>query len=314
MKVAVIFNGQGAHYEGMGLDFVEAYPQARETFNLAEAVTGLDIRGLVSENFEQLQETRYAQVAIATTSLAIYNSIASMLPEVSYMAGLSLGEYTALLASGSIDTKAGIQLIQHRGNIMGDHCTELAKGEPFQMAAVMKLPLDVIRQIVSEVHQADTPLYIANMNADHQTIIAGSQASLDRFAEAAKAEGLKRLLPLSVEGPFHTPLMQACCMPFRKVLENVAFAEGQTPVISNTTVQAHDADSFRENLVRHLVEPVHWVQTIAYLQAAGVTHVLQIGPGDTLSRLLKRDKVPLDHYVIDKVEDIEGLAAFLKED
>lgn len=312
MKLAIIFNGQGAHYEGMGLDFQAEYAKAKEEFALAETITeGMPIRQWIESDIDQLKATRHAQVAITATSLAIYNSIAPNLPAISFMAGLSLGEYTALMASGMLPKEAGYQLLKSRGDIMSKHCEVLSQNTPVQMLAVMQMPFEAIEALVKEINETHDELYIANINSSQQVILAGTDITTTLFKNRAKELGYKKTMPLKVEGPFHSPLMSETSEPFAEVLAGVEFVESAIPVISNTTVTAHDVSNIKELLVRHLTEPVKWRQTIDYFLEQGVTHIIQIGPGKTLAQLLKREKGTPACLVIDKIEDVAEIQPFL---
>lgn len=310
MTLALIFNGQGAHYQGMGLDFVDQFPEAARVFDLASQVTGYDIRSLVDQDIEKLSQTRYAQVATAAVSMAIFELVKDRLPQVAYMAGLSLGEYSSLMASGMISLEEGFKLLKDRGDLMSDHCQHLEEEAPVAMEAVLKVDATVIEDLVAQV-SAEEELYVANYNSSTQTVIAGSQAGIDRFKQEGKEKGIKKTLPLSVEGPFHTPFMQAVCPKFEQVLETVDISAGRVPVISNTKVQVHQVEDLKGTLVQHLVEPVRWQHTIDYFLDQGVDQVVQIGPGKTLGNLLKREKVAPDYVVVDKLEDLEALNTFI---
>lgn len=313
MKLALIFNGQGAHYAGMGMDFDRQFPQASAVYEQAEAVTGWPLREWIQQEPERFGQTRYAQVAITSTSLAIYRSIQDLLPPVSYMAGLSLGEYSALVASGALDQASAFALLQERGELMSRQCETLASDSPCQMAAVMGVPYEECQALVAQVADQE-PLYIANINSSAQIIVAGTMAAVERFKEIAKAAGYKKVIPLKVEGPFHSPLMANAQEAMAQALEKVTFKQGDVPVISNTTLDLHQPESLSQVLVRHLVEPVYWKQTIDKLVEEGVTHLVQIGPGNTLAGLLKREGLPLKVQVLDKVEDLDALKNFLTEE
>ena len=154
-------------------------------------------------------------------------------------------------------------------------------------------------------------LYIANINSSAQVTVAGTEEATTQFKTLAREQGFKRIMSLQVEGPFHTPYMAPVCDPFSEALEKVTFREMEVPVVSNTTVTPHTTESVRELLVRHLVEPVRWKETIDYLVAEGVTKVIQIGPGKTLANLLKREENAPETLVIDKVEDVEKIESFI---
>lgn len=311
MSLAIIFNGQGAHYQNMGMDFIEKYPEAAAVFEQVEALTQYPIRQYITDDIDKLQETRYAQVAIAATSLAIYQSIKAQLPAIEYMAGLSLGEYSSLIASGMLDFEAGFDVLKKRGQLMTAHCEKLRETSEIVMAAVLKVPLDEIKTLIDEVNQTKEQLYLANINSSTQVTIAGTQEAIDRFKELAREKGYKKLMPLKVEGPFHSPYMAPVCDEFEEVLAAIPFHPGEATVISNTTVAPHTVEDVKGLLVRHLVESVRWKETIDYLVEQGVTKIIQIGPGKTLANLLKREANAPATLVIDTVEDVEKIKEFI---
>ena len=311
MSIAVIFNGQGAHYEGMGQDFVQEFKEAQAVYESVEAITGYPVREWITTDFDALKETRYAQVAIAATSLAILESIEEKLPAIDFMAGLSLGEYSALIASGAVQVDEGFELLKTRGELMTAHCETLRETSELAMDAVMKMPFEDIQAVVAEVNAEEEQLYIAHINSSAQVTVAGTEEATIQFKTLAREQGFKRIMPLQVEGPFHTPYMAPVCNPFSEALEKVTFREMEVPGVSNTTVTPHTTESVRELLVRHLVEPVRWKETIDYLVAEGVTKVIQIGPGKTLANLLKREENAPETLVIDKVEDVEKIESFI---
>lgn len=312
MKLAVIFNGQGAQSQNMGMDFVEEYDKAREVFEKAEAITDMPLRDWITNDIDKLSKTSYAQPAICATGLAIYKAVEGLLPEPSYFAGLSLGEYSSLIASGALKFDDGLQLLKVRGELMSNHCQKLEEEQPVAMAAAIKVEQDKLQSIIERLGGADAPLYLANINSSQQLIVAGTKKSLEKLDEELKEEGYRRTIPLKVEGPFHTPLMEEVQEPFRKALSEVTFYESKVPVISNTTLEAHEVQTTKELLTRHLIEPVHWRQTIDLFKENGVTHIVQIGPGNTLVQLLRREKDVPAFYLVDKVSDVEGLVEFLE--
>lgn len=310
MTFAVIFNGQGAQYPKMGLDFKVTYTQADQVFKEASEAFGDDISELVSDRFDALRQTCFAQPAISTVSLAIFKSIEHLLPKIDYMAGLSLGEYSALMASGALSVSEGIQLLAGRGRIMSDVCQVIQQEASPQMAAVIGMPLEVIETLIADIDD----LYIANLNARTQTILAGTRAGIKAFNVRAKEAGYRKGLPLKVEGPFHSPLMKEACAPYRELLERYSLKNPIIPVISNTTLCPHTVDTMNATLVDHMVEPVQWYQTIDAFVEQGVTHMIQVGPGDILAKLLKKEPNAPACLVIDQVEDVALIGEFLQQE
>lgn len=311
MSLAILFNGQGAHYKGMGQDFVETYPEAQVVFEKVEKMTNYPVREWITEDFDALAQTQYAQVAIAATSLAIYESIKNKLPAMDYMAGLSLGEYSSLIASGMLTFEDGFNLVKTRGQLMTKHCETLRESADIVMEAVIKMPLTEIQEVLGLVNEDEESVYLANLNSSTQVTIAGTQKAVDEFKAIAKERGYRKIMPLKVEGPFHTPYMASVQNPYLEAVNAYAFNMGETAVISNTTVTPHTVDGVKELLVRHLVEPVRWEETISYLVDQGVTKVIQIGPGKTLANLLKREENAPETLVIDKISDVEKIEDFI---
>lgn len=311
MSLAIIFNGQGAQYKEMGQDFVDTFPEAQAVYEKVETLTNYPVRQWITDDFEALQETLYAQVAISATSLAIYESIQAKLPAIDYMAGLSLGEYSSLIASRMLSFEDGFKLIKKRGQLMTAHCQKLRESSDIVMAAVMKMPLEEIKAVLDEVNEAEEKLYLANLNSSTQVTIAGTIEALEQFKELARNQGYKKIMPLKVEGPFHSPYMVSVCDPYKDALAQITFSEGEISVISNTIVEPHQIENVKDLLVRHLVEPVRWQETIDYFVDQGVTKIIQIGPGKTLANLLKREPNAPETLVVDKVVDVEKIEEFL---
>ncbi|MGX7350140.1 ACP S-malonyltransferase [Dolosicoccus paucivorans] len=311
MKLAIVFNGQGAHYQKMGLDFFKHFSKAKDVLMTAQPLLDEPLLDWIENQPEKFEQTKYAQPAIAAVSLAIYESIRPLLPSISYMAGLSLGEYSALIASGYLTLEEGLELLIKRGELMSTHCDVLKKETPSQMLAVVGVPLKEVQELIQSSHLKD--LWVANINSTGQIIVAGSKKTTKAFRSFAKEKGYRRLIPLKVEGPFHTPLMNPVRLPYEKVLDETSFKLGKVPVISNTTLQTHRLDEIKPTLVDHLTKPVRWQETIDWFSQQGVTHLIQIGPGSTLVNLLKREKVPFKYMVVEEVADVDKVSEFVKE-
>lgn len=312
MTLGIIFNGQGAQYPGMGLDFIQEFPESSKIIEKAQTITQLPLVDWLKEGGEVLSETRNAQPAIASVSLAIYHAIRTKLPAVSYMAGLSLGEYSALMASGMLSFERGIELLVKRGELMSTHCSKIAERCPSGLAAVVGLSADQVQKLVDQT-QCDE-LWLANFNADTQTVVAGSQSHLKELRKMAKKSNIKGIIPLKVEGPFHSPLMANIQDEYHEILQTYHFELSQIPVISNTDLSIHHPENIKKLLTQHLVSPVQWKQTIDLMISKGITHIIQIGPGDTLAKILKRDHVPVNTLTVDKIEDVAKIKTFIQEE
>lgn len=308
-----MFNGQGAHFEGMGQDFASQYQEAATVYDEAESMTGYPIRQWITEDTSALKLTKHAQVAISATSLAIYRVIETQLPLFAAMAGLSLGEYSAFIASGYLKQHDAWPLLKIRGEMMSQQSQQLKNA---QMLAVIGMPEETIAALINQLALAEQ-LFIANYNSPEQIVIGGNTEAIEAFKVAAKSQGFKKLVPLKVEGPFHTPLMKDIQAAYQTALSSVAFhfseSEKKPTIWSNVTAQPHQPIAVKDNLVRHLIEPVKWSQIIKEWYQAGITHVIQIGPGNTLAKLLKQQYPTLPCLVINQVADIDNIAPFIEK-
>lgn len=308
MSTAIIFNGQGAHYQGMGLDWIQKFPQSKQVFDQAEDQTGFPISQWIESDFSKLNQTRYAQVAIAATSLAIYRAIEGLLPEISYMAGLSLGEYAALVAGGYLAQEEAWLILKERGELMSVACENVGETG---MAAYINIESNQLQDLI-ESGGLSEKVVIANYNSPLQTVVAGQKEGLADLKKLAKAAGVKTILPLKVEGPFHSKWMQSAVPAFREALDRVPFSTGHTPVLSNVTGQVHEPSKMKLYLGDHLVAPVKWRHLIDYMVDQGVSQIIQIGPGASLSKLLAQHHPQVQCITVDQVSDLEKLTQ-LKE-
>lgn len=308
MKIGVIFNGQGGQFPNMGLDFIKEYPEAQAVLKEIEEELDIDIKSWLQEDFDRLKETRYAQLAIAGISMSIYRSLESKLrQDIDSFAGLSLGEYSALVAGGYLNQKDLWPLLKLRGELMSQACQEVGKAG---LLAVMDMPLEAIDQIIKELGLERT-LTIANYNAPFQYILAGHNEDFRLFQRRAKEQQYRKILPIKVEGPFHSPYMESILPQYQKVLRTFTFKLGQVPVWSNVTARPYQEGELPNLLAQHLVEPVRWMQVMEAWDREGIRHIFQIGPGDTLAKLLERHLPHMKVFVINQVDDLEGVETFL---
>lgn len=302
-KTAFLFSGQGAQYLGMGKDLYDHYEVVKETFNQASQVLGYDIRQLIDQDEEKLNQTRYTQPAILTTSVAIYRLLEEKGLKPDMVAGLSLGEYTALVASGALDFEAAVSLVAKRGAFM----EEAAPAGSGKMVAVLNTDVSVIEQACQEASDLGvvTP---ANYNTPSQIVIGGEGPAVDKAVELLKVAGAKRLIPLNVSGPFHTALLESASQKLAEVLEQVTFSDFEIPLVGNTEAEVMKEEQIRSLLTRQVKEPVRFYESIARMQEAGVTNFVEVGPGKVLSGFIKKiDKTA----TITNVEDTASLDAFI---
>ncbi|HFI0462898.1 TPA: ACP S-malonyltransferase [Streptococcus suis] len=312
MTLGIIFNGQGAQKLGMGLDFAQAFPQSRAVFELAQDQSDYPLETWISQDLSPLRQTRHAQVAIAAASLAIYQGLEPLLANYQdrVYAGLSLGEYSALVAAGCLSMDQVFGLLKARGNLMSMHCQSLEKTA---MLACMEVSEDQLLQTIHDL-ALQNKVMLANYNSPQQIVVAGFHSDLQVFTKALKQAGYKKVLPLKVEGPFHTSLMSPIQEAFAQVLSKVAFSQAKYPVYSNVNHEIHDPKTIRDRLVDHLTAPVKWTQTMEAWHEAGIKQIIQIGPGSTLSKLLAQHLPDIPVYDINQVEDLRGLETFLRSE
>jgi [acyl-carrier-protein] S-malonyltransferase len=283
MKTAFVFPGQGAQSVGMGRDLYENFPAAAAVFDQADKTLGFPLSRLCFEGPEaELLQTVNAQPAILTTSFACLEALRALgtLPAPAFMAGHSLGEYTALAAAGILDFKDAVYLARERGRLM--HLA--GQATPGGMAAVIGLDPNILEQVCRE-----TGAYIANLNCPGQIAISGAEANLVKAMEQAKAAGAARVVRLQVSGAFHTPLMQPAADGISGVIARMIFRPPSVPIIANTTAQpVSSAEAIQTELRRQLCNCVQWQKSVEYMLAGGVTTFIEIGPGKVLAGLIKR--------------------------
>ncbi|HEM3599652.1 TPA: ACP S-malonyltransferase [Streptococcus suis] len=303
-KTAFLFAGQGSQTVGMARDLYEYYPIVRETFDRASQILGYDIRDLIDNQEGKLHQTRYTQPAILTTSLAIYRLLAEKGIRPDMVAGLSLGEYSALVASGVLAFEDAIALIAKRGEYM----ETAAPAGTGKMVAVLNTDVNLIEEVCSSVTSGIVSP--ANYNTPAQIVIGGEVAAVDEAVELLKEAGVKRMIPLNVSGPFHTALLRPASEQLAQALEEVEFADFQVELVGNTEAKVMKKEDIKSLLTRQVMEPVRFYESIATMQEAGVTNFIEIGPGKVLSGFVK--KIDKTANVV-AIEDIEGLQIVLNK-
>jgi len=303
-KIAFVFPGQGSQAVGM---LQESEAAVCETFGEASAALGYDLWDLCANGPEtQLNQTEFTQPALLTASIALYRqALAQGMAEPDVVAGHSLGEYSALVAAGTLAFADAVTLVQKRGQFMQ---TAVPVGEG-GMAAVLGLTDDEVRRACAEA-AAEEVVQAANYNAPGQVVIAGSTDAVDRAVEACKSAGAKRAMPLAVSAPFHSALMQPAAENMSEVLETVSFSSPKMPVVQNVDARVHtDPDEIRGNLVAQMCGAVLWTDTVLALKDMDVEHMIECGPGKVLAGLAKRiDRSITTHNILSV-----AAIAFVKE-
>jgi [acyl-carrier-protein] S-malonyltransferase len=284
MKTAFLFPGQGSQFAGMGRSLAENFAAARERFEQADGALGFSLSRLCFEGPEEdLKLTENTQPALVAVSVAAWTVLRDEVGEPDYVAGHSLGEYSALVAAGALDFADALRLVRKRGQFM----QEAVPPGVGAMAALLRLPPGKLDEVLADAAQGEV-VTAANLNSPDQIVIAGNHAAVERAMELAKAAGAKRAVPLHVSAPFHCPLMKPAQERLRAELDATNFVDLRIPLINNW--RAHEvstAAEAREGLYQQVPNPVRWNESIEYLAAAGVERWFEVGAGAVLSGLLR---------------------------
>jgi [acyl-carrier-protein] S-malonyltransferase len=302
-RVAYVFPGQGSQSVGMGRDLYESYPAAREVFEQADERLGFSLSELCFEGPEdELRKTVNAQPALVTVSYACLKAAEETdkgLPPPAFVAGHSLGEYTALAAAGVLDFADTVYLACERGRLMYQAGLE----RPGTMAAIIGLDEAVLSKICQE-----TDTRLANINCPGQLVISGATDNITRAVELAKEKGASRAIPLQVSGAFHTPLMQPAVDGMAEIIPTLTFREPSVPIIANTSARPMTtAEAVKSELLEQLCNSVQWQGSIEYMIENGVTSVIEIGPGRVLTGLMRRIDRNVETLNIGDVGAIQAL-------
>jgi [acyl-carrier-protein] S-malonyltransferase len=289
MRVAFLFPGQGAQTVGMGRTLYDSLPAARDLYDRANAILGYDLARLCFDGpAEDLDSTVHSQPALFVTSLAALESLRHESPDVvlscEAAAGLSLGEYTALVFAGAIDFESGLRLVHERGAAM----QVAADATPSGMVSILGLERSQVEELCDKARHGET-LQVSNLLCPGNIVISGTNAACERAAEMAEGAGAMKAVPLAVAGAFHTPIMRPADEKLAAVLAKVQIRQPTIPVISNVDAQSHDdPQEIRQLLIKQVIEPVRWEDSMRYLLAQKFDQFYEVGPGRVLRGLMKR--------------------------
>jgi [acyl-carrier-protein] S-malonyltransferase len=304
-KVAYDFPGQGAQTVGMGKDLYDSFDSVKTLFRQADEAVGFPLSKIFFEGpEEELRKTSNAQPALVAVSIACLRAAQEVggknLPAPAFMAGHSLGEYTALAAANVLDFSTVVFLAKERGRLM----YEAGMKTPGSIMAIIGLDEAILAEICKE-----TNTVIANINSPGQLVISGATENIAKAGETAKAKGAARALPLQVSGAFHSPLMQPAVDGMTQILAKVTFKDPIVPIIANVTAQPLTSGSqIREELLKQLCSSVQWQRSVEYMAGQGVGKFIEIGPGKVLAGLIKRISREAEMVNIGDANAVKGLA------
>lgn len=303
-KIALLFPGQGAQYPGMGKDFVEGFEVARQVFEEADAILKRKLSDVVFNGpSEALTETQNSQTGIFVTSFAMWRVLKEHLPSLAPFAaaGLSLGEYTAIAASDRLSFGETLQLVDHRSRFMDEDC----QNHPGTMAIIMGLEEQDVVHLVNEINLPHD-LWVANLNCPGQVVISGTIHGVEVGQNKAKELGAKRVLPISVQGAFHSGLMADARDKLKPYILQAPFKESPVQLVMNCSGEpASSLDMIRNLLTQQVTQSVRWEKGIRALDVLGVDLFIEIGCGKTLSGMNKRIGVAAPTLNLEKVSDLE---------
>lgn len=308
MKIGFLFPGQGAQSIGMGKDLYDEYEEYRNVYKKVEKITGVNVENITFNSSEEvLSQTKNTQICILTMSLAILELLKKENIEVIASSGLSLGEYSALINSGSISFEDGVEIVKTRGELMQNLCP---KGN-WSMLAVLGLDEETVTNVCNEITNGFVAP--ANFNCPGQIVISGEKQAVDEASQKLKEAGAKRIIELKTSGPFHTKMLEKASIELRKELENVKINSFETKVIKNLDGKEYsNNDNVKEILSKHIINPVKFEQSLRTMIDMGIDTFIEIGPGKTLSGFVKKIDRNLNVFNINNLESYKKTISEIK--
>ena len=305
-QIAFIFPGQGAQEPGMGKDFYENSASAREVFDQAESLLGLDMKKLCFEENDELNITEYTQIALLTACMAMERVVREQGVAPQVTAGLSLGEYCAIVSAGGMELSDAMRLVRKRGILM----QEAVPAGQGSMAAVLGMDGPSIEKVL----EGREGVWIANYNCPGQIVITGYKTPVEEASKALQEAGAKRVLPLNVSGPFHSPLMQPAGEGLKEIFAGMKMSPLKVPYVTNVTAEyVDDIAQTEELLIRQVSSSVRWQQSVEKMIAAGVDTFVEIGPGRTLNGFLRKIDRQVKGYNIRTWEEMQKVCEALAQ-
>lgn len=305
-QIAFIFPGQGAQEPGMGKDFYENSASAREVFDQAESLLGLDMKKLCFEENDELNITEYTQIALLTACMAMERVVREQGVAPQVTAGLSLGEYCAIVSAGGMELSDAMRLVRKRGILM----QEAVPAGQGSMAAVLGMDGPSIEKVLEDREG----VWIANYNCPGQIVITGYKTPVEEASKALQEAGAKRVLPLNVSGPFHSPLMQPAGEGLKEIFAGMKMSPLKIPYVTNVTAEyVDDIAQTEELLIRQVSSSVRWQQSVEKMIAAGVDTFVEIGPGRTLNGFLRKIDRQVKGYNIRTWEEMQKVCEELAQ-
>lgn len=307
MKIAFLFPGQGSQYVGMGKDLCEKYDEVNEIYEKAKKITGIDVKEVSFEDKEEkLNQTKYTQLCIVTMSLGILEVLKKNNIQADMTAGLSLGEYVSLNYANSIDTENTLKIIQKRGEYMQD----LAPKGEWSMVAVLGLPDKLVEEACSEVKNGFA--VPANYNCPGQVVVSGDKIGITELTQIAKEKGAKRVVELRTSGPFHTKKLEEASKKLKAELEKIEIKVPDCVVIKNLDGKPYNTnENIKEVLEKHIISPVKFSDSIKYMLENGVDTFIEVGPGKTLTSLVRKIDRNVNCINISDVASLESAIELL---